>query len=123
VADRDAEAIRQVFEDAYFAQYGVNPSHVPIEVVSWRLTAQGPEDPVEASRPLNEPVAQPVRERAVPLWPTVGATRLYARASLGRGQQLVGPALIEERETTIVLPPGWSAVVDNTGCITAKRSL
>ena len=30
----------RTFEAAYFAQYGVNPSHVPIEVVSWRLTAQ-----------------------------------------------------------------------------------
>jgi N-methylhydantoinase A/oxoprolinase/acetone carboxylase beta subunit len=31
--------------------------------------------------------------------------------------------LIEERETTIVLPPGWTAVVDDSGCITAKRSV
>jgi N-methylhydantoinase A len=122
VAQRDAEAIRKVFEDAYFAQYGVNPSHVPIEVVSWRLTAQGPEDQVESSRPLPNVAAQPVREVAVPLWPTAGPAKVYARASLGRGQQLAGPALIEERETTIVLPPGWHAVVDDTSCITAKRS-
>jgi N-methylhydantoinase A len=33
-----------------------------------------------------------------------------------------GPALIEERETTVVLPPGWRAVVDANGCITATRS-
>jgi N-methylhydantoinase A len=122
VAQRDAEAIRKVFEDAYFAQYGVNPSHVPIEVVSWRLTAQGPEDQVESSRPLPDGAAQPAREVAVPLWPTAGPAKVYARASLGRGQQLAGPALIEERETTIVLPPGWRAVVDDIGCITATRA-
>jgi N-methylhydantoinase A len=122
VAERDAEAIRKVFEDTYFAQYGVNPSHVPIEVVSWRLTAQGPEDRVEPSRPPAGGAARPVRETAVPLWPAAGPAKVYARASLGRGQQLAGPALIEERETTIVLPPGWDAVVDDTGCITATRS-
>jgi N-methylhydantoinase A len=122
VGARDAEAIRKVFEDAYFAQYGVNPSHVPIEVVSWRLTAQGPEDTVEPSGPPAAGAAQPVREKAVPLWPNAGPAKVYARASLGRGQQLAGPALIEERETTIVLPPGWDAVVDDSGCITAKRS-
>ncbi len=122
VGKRDAEAIRKVFEDAYFAQYGVNPSHVPIEVVSWRLTAQGPEDRVEPSGPPGAGAAQPVREKAVPLWPAAGPARLYERASLGRGQRLAGPALIEERETTIVLPPGWDAVVDDSGCITATRS-
>jgi N-methylhydantoinase A len=122
VGKRDAEAIRKVFEDAYFAQYGVNPSHVPIEVVSWRLTAQGPEDRVEPSGPPGAGAAQPAREKAVPLWPSAGPARLYERASLGRGQRLAGPALIEERETTIVLPPGWDAVVDDSGCITATRS-
>jgi N-methylhydantoinase A len=121
VESRNAEAIREVFESAYFAQYGVNPSHVPIEVVSWRLTAQGPEDRVDSERPLADVVALPEREKAVPLWPAAGPARVYARASLGRGQRLAGPALIEERETTIVLPPGWDAVVDDSGCITAKR--
>jgi N-methylhydantoinase A len=122
VESRNAEAIREVFESAYFAQYGVNPSHVPIEVVSWRLTAQGPEDRVDSRRPLADTAGQPVREKAVPLWASAGPTKVYARADVGRGQRLAGPALIEERETTIVLPPGWTAVVDDSGCITAKRS-
>jgi N-methylhydantoinase A len=33
-----------------------------------------------------------------------------------------GPALIEERETTVVLPPNWRATMDATGCITATRT-
>ncbi len=122
VSARDAEAIRRVFEDAYFAQYGVNPSHVPIEVVSWRLTAEGPEDRVHAAGPSGAGEGRPIREVAVPLWPTAGPAKVFARPSLGRGQRLEGPALVEERETTIVLPPGWSATVDDAGCITAKRS-
>ena len=123
VEARDAEAIRKVFEDAYFAQYGVNPSHVPIEVVSWRLTAQGPEDRADSARPPGAAAGAPTHEVAVPLWPSAGPAKVYARASLGRGQQLSGPVLVEERETTIVLPPGWTAVVDDTGCIIAKRSV
>ena len=46
---------------------------------------------------------------------------MYDRASLTRGQSLIGPAVIEERETTIVLPPGLRAVVADIGCITATR--
>ena len=122
VGARDAAAISQAFEDAYFAQYGVNPSHVPIEVVSWRLTAQGPEDTVEPSGPPAAGAGEPVREKAVPLWPAAGPAKVYDRASLGRGQQLAGPAIVEERETTIVLPPGGTRVVDDIGCIIATRS-
>jgi len=32
---------------------------------------------------------------------------------------LNGPAIIEERETTIVIPPGWKAGVDAYGCVVA----
>ena len=44
---------------------------------------------------------------------------VYAREDLGIGQELEGPAIIEERETTTVLPPGWRATVDRFGCIVA----
>ncbi|HUZ13334.1 MAG TPA: hydantoinase/oxoprolinase family protein [Caulobacteraceae bacterium] len=118
---RDAGAIGRAFEAAYLAQYGVNPSHVPIEVVSWRLTAQAPEDRILGARSPEGPHAVPKREAAVPLWPDGGPARVYDRGRLTRGQSLTGPALIEERETTVVLPPGWEAVVDEIGCIRATR--
>ncbi len=118
---RDTELIRRTFESAYFAQYGVNPSHVPIEIVSWRLTAQGAEDRLEGAHAPVGPDGAPRRELSIPLWPNAGPVKVYARSGLARGQKLAGPALVEERETTVVLPPGWDAVVDEIGCITASR--
>jgi N-methylhydantoinase A len=119
---RDAEAVRRTFENAYFAQYGVNPSHVPIEVVSWRLTAQGPEDRGQETLVASGAPGAPKRTLETPLWANAAPAQVYDRASLTRGQSLSGPAVIEERETTIVLPPGWRAVVDDIGCITATRA-
>ena len=118
---RDSAMISRVFETAYFAQYGVNPSHVPIEIVSWRLTAQGPENTVEDARAPSGPPAAPKAERLIPLWLTAGPAKVYDRSALTVGQLIAGPALIEERETTIVLPHGWSGVVDEIGCINATR--
>jgi N-methylhydantoinase A len=118
---RDLGAIRAAFEGAYFAQYGVNPSHVPIEVVSWRMTAQAPETAIEPSARLPARPGAPNRERRIPLWPEAGSTQVFDRAALAPGQTVAGPALIEERETTIVLPPGWTGTVDRLGCITATR--
>jgi len=119
---RDALAVRSVFEAAYLAQYSVNPSHVPVEVVSWRLTARGPDDVVDAARLTTHEPAPPKGERAIPLWPDAPKAKLYDRAALAALQVIAGPALVEERETTIVIPPGWTGVVDAIGCITAKRS-
>jgi N-methylhydantoinase A len=118
---RDTEMIRRVFEAAYLSQYGVNPSHVPIEIVSWRLTAQGPESVVADAHAPHGRAAAARAERLIPLWLTDGPAKVYDRTALSAGQEIAGPALIEERETTIVLPPGWMGMVDEIGCITATR--
>jgi N-methylhydantoinase A len=46
---------------------------------------------------------------------------VYDRKSLAAGQTVAGPAIIEERETTTAIPPGWSATVDQVGCIIAGK--
>ncbi len=119
--ERDADAILKAFSAAYFAQYGVNPSHVPVEVVSWRLTARGPEAIVTAVLAKPRPSSAPIGERTVALWSGGPLAKRYDRTSLAAGQVITGPALVEERETTVVLPPGWTGTVDAIGCITAKR--
>jgi len=119
---RDLQMIRAAFEQVYFAQYGVNPSHVPVEIVSWRLTAQGPDIAFESAPKLAGAPGAPKSERTIPLWPDAGPARVYDRAALVLGQRVQGPAIIEERETTIVLPPHWAGEVDALGCVVAQRT-
>ncbi|HEX9463369.1 MAG TPA: hydantoinase/oxoprolinase family protein [Alphaproteobacteria bacterium] len=118
---RDVEMVRRSFEAAYHAQYGVNPSHVPVEIVSWRLTAQGPDIAVQATEPPKTGGGKPKAKRRILLWPEAGDVPVYDRHSLVLGQKVAGPAIIEERETTIVLLPEWHAVVDKIGCVVAER--
>ncbi|MHB8528902.1 MAG: hydantoinase/oxoprolinase family protein [Caulobacteraceae bacterium] len=120
--NRDTGMIAAVFEEAYKAQYGVNPSHVPLELVSWRLTAQGPLIAVEEPRRSRSGPGAAKSSRPVALWPAAGPVPVFDRSALAAGQTLAGPAIVEERETTIVLPPAWTAVVDDLGCIVATRS-
>ena len=42
-------------------------------------------------------------------------TRLFDRAFLGRGARLAGPAIVEQPDTTVVIDPGATAVVDSLG--------
>ena len=44
-------------------------------------------------------------------------------ASLGAGARFAGPAIIEERETTAVIRPGWSAEITDDGSIIATREV
>ncbi len=121
-AERDTARIAQAFAAAYLAQYGVVPSHVPLEIVSWRLTAQGPEIAVGESRPPARQAGKAKNRRAVSLWPDIAEAPVFDRADLAPGQSLAGPAIIEERETTIVIPPRWTATVNEIGCIVARQS-
>jgi N-methylhydantoinase A len=123
LAGRDAEMIRRIFEGAYLAQYGVNPSHVPIEIVSWRLTVHGPDIAVNSPNAMPGDWGRPKAQRTILLWPDLGPTPIYDRSSLAADQAISGPAVIEERETTIVLPPEWDATVDAIGCVIAKRRI
>jgi N-methylhydantoinase A len=55
------------------------------------------------------------------VWPDAGHAAVYDRSDLASGQTIEGPAIVEERETTIVIPPQWSATVNAIGCVVATR--
>jgi N-methylhydantoinase A len=42
-------------------------------------------------------------------------TQRYSRQALAPGQEIPGPAVVEEWDNTTLIPPGWSASVDQTG--------
>jgi N-methylhydantoinase A len=118
-----AEDISAEFEREYRKLYGVNPSHVPIELVSWRLTARGPNVPFHAAARLPALAGKPNRIRRVSAWDLNADVPVYARKDLAAGQSIAGPAIIEERETTTALPPGWVAKIDAVGCIVARKQV
>jgi N-methylhydantoinase A len=89
--------------------------------VTWRVTARGPIIPFHrATAPPSTP-GRPRTSRRVDAWPEAGETPVYDRKTLAAGQTIAGPAIIEERETTTTIPPGWSATVDEVGCIIAGK--
>ncbi|SOC48185.1 hydantoinase/oxoprolinase-like protein [Rhizobium subbaraonis] len=119
---RDTQAIEALFSEAYHTLYGVNPSHVPVEVVSWRITVNGPAVHFHpAGQPASAP-GQPKGHRAVHAWQDRQMVAVYERRDLAVGQIVEGPVIIEERETTTAIPPNWVATIDAFGCIVATRT-
>jgi N-methylhydantoinase A len=122
---RDLARMRESFERTYEAQYGLRLKDNEVEVVNWRITCTGPNILRGAApRPAAKPGAAG-RTRIVHLG---GGARqdvryaIYERSALAEAQEIAGPAIIEERETTTVILPGWAARVDTTGCIIAQRA-
>ena len=119
---RDVAAIAEQFAQTYRLLYGMNPSHVPAEIVTWRITVQGPAIRFHpAGKPASEP-GKPKNVRPVHAWADGQSVPVYERRDLAVGQTVAGPAIIEERETTTAIPPGWVATIDPMGCIVATAA-
>jgi N-methylhydantoinase A len=119
----DLETVRQQFAKQYEAVYGMTIPGVSVEVVTWRISAFAPAPQVslaatKATATVTAKQSRPVRfargEDAV-------ETPVFDRDALGVGTQITGPALLEERETTAVLRPGWTATVNEDGSVIAVR--
>jgi N-methylhydantoinase A len=115
LATGDRDAVRAAFERCYLQQYGRTEPSLPVECVSWQVIMAGPVPAVSLAAPSAGAVAAaPARHR--PAWfPDAGGyvdTSVIDRATLRPGDRVAGPALVEERESTLVLPPGTEAMCD-----------
>jgi len=108
------------FHAAHKAAYGFSSEGEPTEIVSLRLAAIGaiqrPELREIARGGDNPGAALKARRRAY-FHEAGGALDcpIYDRARLAAGNLIAGPAVIEQMDTTTLLPPGATATVDRIG--------
>jgi N-methylhydantoinase A len=119
----DAEVVER-FESDYRRIYGLTIPDVTVEAVTWRLSAYANADTVEPVADVGAELGKPHTFRTVRFdrMATALETPVYRRTDLGRGQRLTGPAIVEERETTTVIRPGWIVDVADDGSLIAERS-
>ena len=102
------DEIRRNFESAYRAIYGHTVRDAPVEAVSWRVVTQGPRPslrlPTSARGGRDARAARKgVRRVYVSDARGYAEVPVYDRYALGAGATLEGPAVIEERESTVVV--------------------
>jgi N-methylhydantoinase A len=114
-----------VFAEEYEAVYGLSIPDVPVEVVTWRLSATAPTPVVDLTISSSGVPSQAKGSRTACFGRHAQGveTPVYERGSLQARSRIRGPAVIEERETTIVLRPGWDAQVLDAGVIVATREV
>jgi N-methylhydantoinase A/oxoprolinase/acetone carboxylase beta subunit len=107
--------VRVAFDEIYAARYGYAQPAEPVEVVTWKLSAIGGASRVALAKASTSPVAGGLKGRRRAYFPETGGwidCPVYDRYSLAAGMQIPGPAIVEERESTSVLPPATVAIVD-----------
>lgn len=119
VTDAVLREVFGAFERRHEQFYGYSISGEIIELIRFNVTAVGRTPKPELPRlPRREP-AVPVAVRSV-YFPDTGfaPTPVYRRESLAPGRQLVGPAVVEEVDSTLLMHPGDVLAVDAYGIIT-----
>ena len=111
------------FEEEYRRTFGLTIPDIGVEAVTWRLSAFAPASSIEPLVVLHDGdgVAHGSRPVSFRRGQPAFTTPVFKRVDLGRGQRLIGPVIVEERETTTVIRPGWSATVADDGSIIAER--
>ncbi len=111
---QDDAALRVAFEARYRELYDrLGPAGVGIEAVSWRVRSSGPRPTLRLDVPGE--VGDPLKGQRLAYVPERGGMTLvdvYDRRRLAPGATLAGPAIVEERESTLVIGPDAHATVD-----------
>ena len=122
-----ADEVIAAFEKDYALIYGMTIPDVSIEAITWRVSAYASATVVEPDHDITTATGDPTPTGRRPVVFARGSvpvdTPVYSRTALGVGARFDGPAIVEERETTSVIRPGWTVEVAADGSLVADRTM
>lgn len=110
-------AIVSAFEEVYRRLYERLSQSVPLEVINWRVISSGPQPEVRLQVGATEHTAvQPaIKGSRKAYFPELGGYHdvpVYSRYNLPPGTSITGPAIVEERESTMIVGPESHCSID-----------
>jgi N-methylhydantoinase A len=114
------DAVLRRFHEDHERTYSYSQPDQPVEIYGVRVAGLGTVPHISLADIEDEATdasAALVGERSV-YFEHAGAfvdTAIYAHDRLTAGTELNGPAIIEQMDSTIVVPPLWTALADNSG--------
>jgi N-methylhydantoinase A len=118
--DASAEQLRERFESAHEDRYGYRDPDQALELVTIRVTATTP----GADAPLagSGQGAEPERSTRRATFQGKAVEFDVLRGSPAPGAEILGPAIVELPESTVLVPGHWAGVVDGTGTVRLRRA-
>ncbi|HMK80331.1 MAG TPA: hydantoinase B/oxoprolinase family protein, partial [Xanthobacteraceae bacterium] len=114
IGEASLDAIRASFADVYTKRYTSLYGEAAIEAISFRVRVVGPAPELTLQQAVA--AAPQKRKGSRQAWFGDGFVEaaVYDRYALSPGDTIAGPAIVEEREATTVVPPGDTLRVDET---------
>ena len=116
------ERLRATFHDWHERLYAHADRSADVEVIDLRATITGatPKPELKAV-PLGQGAAKPAGRRPIHYRKQRYDAAVYHRRDLLAGQHLAGPAIVEQEDTTTLVPAGFRASVDAFGNLVIER--
>ena len=118
--DVKIEALAQIFREHYAAVHGAALLDAPLVVTTWKVEVSATPPELASAAPTAQGEAAPKGTRQAYFGEDYVAAPVYDRQDLGIGVIIDGPALIEERESTVIIGPGDRVQVDEFGNLIAE---
>ena len=115
VNDKDSLIeLEERFHESHFDIYGHNNPNGNTEIVNIRTTALGDLEKIEITKDNNSSDAfiEADHTREIVWNGQVIMTGVYSTSDLTPGNHFMGPAVIEDKNSTIVVPPNFSISID-----------
>jgi N-methylhydantoinase A len=115
----EADSLAERFHAAHERTYGYR-SPEPVEMVTLRATATVERDVQHGEY---APTVESERDhREVWFDGQPHQTTVLARRSLAPNETVTGPAVLEQRESTTLVPPGWRGTVQQDGTLVLQKT-
>ena len=117
----ELENLPDLFRETYKSVYGASLLDAPLVITTWKVEATLPTPSLLTVPPTAVGEVVTKGERLAYFDTGFVETPVYDRYQLAVDTVILGPALIEERESTVVIGPGDRAQVDRYGNLVAER--
>jgi N-methylhydantoinase A len=113
------EKLEERFHASHEQRYGYRMDDESVELVNLRLIATVPVEKPELEEPGGEEAEGDPRQADFDgEWQEVP---VFDRERMGEGSEVSGPAIVEFKESTCVVRPGWRGAVDGVGNLVLER--
>ncbi len=114
------EKLENRFHAAHEQRYGYRMEDEAVELVNLRLISTVPVEKPELTEPEAGDTAE-AGEREANFDGEWMGVPVLDREKMGEGSEVGGPAIVEFRESTCVVRPGWRGAVDGVGTLVLER--
>ena len=115
------EKLEEGFHAAHEQRYGYRMDDESVELVNLRLIATVPVEKPELDEPTPEGEEAESGTRQANFDGEWQEVPVLDRERMGKGSEVSGPAIVEFKESTCVVRPGWRGAVDGVGTLVLEK--